>query len=57
MMSPFCAAQPTMTQAVRQQATVPFHAAIVRPQQIAVSSSNNAVRESYKPVWKISKKI
>lgn len=50
MMLPAFAAQPTVTQVVQQRETVPFHSAVLRPQQIAVSSINTTVKESYKLV-------
>lgn len=55
----YCLSVPysTVTRAVWQQAAVPCHAAIVRPQQIAASSSNNTIKDSQEHVQMINKEI
>lgn len=47
----------TVTWAVWQQAAVPCHASIVRPQQIAASSSKNTIKDSQEHVQMLNKKI
>lgn len=47
----------TVTRAVWQQAAVPCHTAIVRPQQIAAPSSNNTIKDSQEHVQMINKEI
>lgn len=46
----------TVTRAVWQQAALPCHTIIVKPQQIAASSSNNTIKDSQEHVQMISKK-
>lgn len=45
-----------VTQAVRQQAAMPCHTIIAKPQQITASSSNSTIKDSQEHVQMINKK-